>query len=244
MRTALLALVLLWLPVVAPAQTEVDLELVLLADSSGSIDDTEIAFQRQGYAAALTDPEVVAAIEATLYGRIGLTYIEWAAANSQQVVVDWQVIGGAADAADFAQALMLPPRQAVGRNAIGAALLFGKDSIEGNGLAGWRRIIDFSADSANNHNGPGIAQAREVVLASGITINGLAVACRSCPSGQAGGGDLEQLFAERIIGGPGAFVVTADNAASFADAVRRKLILEISGLGGAAAGGGIRLARN
>ena len=32
-----------------------------------------------------------------------------------------------------------------------------------------------------------------------------------------------------IAGGPGALVVTADSAATFADAVRRKLILEIAG---------------
>ena len=35
----------------------------------------------------------------------------------------------------------------------------------------------------------------------------------------------------KIIGGPGAFVVTADGEQSFAQAVRRKLILEIADLG-------------
>ena len=40
----------------ARAGEKVDLELVLLADASGSIDDAEILFQRQGYAAAITDP--------------------------------------------------------------------------------------------------------------------------------------------------------------------------------------------
>src|SRR3546814_6708346 len=36
----------------------VDLDLVLLADSTGSIDDREIFFQRQGYADAITDPDI------------------------------------------------------------------------------------------------------------------------------------------------------------------------------------------
>ncbi|MEM8742751.1 MAG: DUF1194 domain-containing protein, partial [Pseudomonadota bacterium] len=71
--------------------------------------------------------------------------------------------------------------------------------------------------------------ARAEVLAAGITINGLAVLCRSC-SGRPVSYDLEAAFAERIVGGPGAFVITADSAETFADAVRRKLILEISGM--------------
>jgi hypothetical protein len=66
------------------------------------------------------------------------------------------------------------------------------------------------------------------VLAAGITINGLAVLCRFC-SGRPSGSNLEAEYEQRIIGGRGAFVVTAENPASFAEAVKRKLILEISG---------------
>ncbi|MCW3781255.1 DUF1194 domain-containing protein [Defluviimonas salinarum] len=215
-------------------QTEVDLELVLLADSSGSIDDGEILFQREGYARAITDPAVVAAIRRTAYGSIAVTYVEWGRFDSQDVVVPWTVIDGQAAAERFAAALTGPPRRARGRNAIGAALIFGRDLIEGNEIAGWRRIIDFSGDSAGNFNGPTIAEGRRAALEAGITINGLAVLCRICASGRSGSGDLEAAFAERIIGGQGAFVVTADGGEAFAAAVRRKLILEISGGGGPA----------
>ena len=227
-----LLLVLLFLALPAAAE-EVELELVLLADATGSIDDGEIRFQRQGYAEALTDPAVIAVIRGTAYGRIAVTYVEWGAEGSQAQVVPWAVIDGPESAEAFARDLMLPPRMAFGRNAIGAALLYGKRLIEENDIEGWRGILDLSADSGNNWNGPPIADARDEVLAAGITINGLAVLCRRCASGRAGGGDLERIFEERIIGGPGAFVVTADGSESFADSVRRKLILEISGLAGA-----------
>ena len=209
------------------AQTEVDLELVLLADATGSIDDAEIAFQRQGYADAITHPSVIAAIESTATGRIALTYVEWAHAASQDVVVGWTVIDGAESAAAFADALLIPPRRAWGSNAIGAALLFGKTLIEGNLFDGFRRVIDLSADSAANTSGPPIEVARDEVVAAGITINGLAVLCRHC-SGRPIGYDLEAAFTDRLIGGPGAFVITADSEATFAEAVRRKLILEIA----------------
>lgn len=230
MLRLLLAFVFLWLAPFALAE-DVDLELVLLADASGSIDMAEIRFQREGYARAITDPSVLAAIANTAYGRIAVTYVEWAAAGTETQVVDWTIVDGEESAAAFAAALLPPPRQAFGRNAIGSALLTGKRLIENNDIDGWRKVIDFSGDSANNWNGPSIAEAREAVLAAGITINGLAILCRSC-NGRPQSGDLERLYWERIVGGPGAFVVTAADDASFAEAVKRKLILEISGTGG------------
>ncbi len=225
MRRLILALALLAAP--AAAQ-DVDLELVLLADASGSIDDAEIRFQRQGYAQAITDPAVLSAIRDTAYGSIAVTYVEWAAAGNEQVVVPWTIIATEADAEAFAAALLPPPRMAFGRNAIGSALLTGKRLIEDNDITGWRRVIDFSGDSANNWNGPTIEAARAEVLNAGITINGLAFLCRQC-SGPAQS-NLVELYEQRIIGGRGAFVVAAESGAQFAEAVRRKLILEISGM--------------
>ncbi|MEM7684567.1 MAG: DUF1194 domain-containing protein [Paracoccaceae bacterium] len=215
-------------PARAEEATPVSLELVLLADATGSIDQKEIEFQRQGYAQAITDPAVIDAIVYSGYGKIALTYVEWADATSQDVVVGWTVIDGEEAAQTFASDLLEPPRQAWGRNAIGAALLAGKRLIETNAFEGLRKVIDLSADSANNWNGPSIPDARAEVLFAGISINGLAVLCRSC-SGQPISYNLEAAFREFIIGGPGSFVITAENSETFADAVRRKLILEIAG---------------
>lgn len=229
MRLLAILFVFAFLSSSAAQAEELDLELVLLADATGSIDDAEIRFQRSGYAEAITDPQVLSAIANNAYGKIAITYVEWADMFSQDVVVDWMVIDGPDSARDFADRLMAPPRKAFGRNAIGAALLKGKELIDTNQYQGLRRVIDLSADSANNWNGPSIPEAREAVVSSGIVINGLAVLCRHC-SGRPVAYNLEDRFFQEIIGGPGAFVVTADNAATFADAVRRKLILEIAGV--------------
>jgi hypothetical protein len=212
----------------AAAQVEVDLELVLLADATGSIDDAEIRFQRQGYAEAITHPEVLAAIGSTITGRIAVTYVEWANVVSQDVVVGWTVIDGPESAAAFAEALLIPPRRTFGGNAIGAALLFGKHLIVTNEFEGIRKVLDLSADSAANMSGPPIPRARAEVAAAGIVINGLAVLCRQC-SGRPVDYDLEAAFARYLIAGPGSFVITADSPATFAEAVRRKLVLEIAG---------------
>jgi Protein of unknown function (DUF1194) len=229
MLRALLLLLASALPAAAQPLERVDLELVLLADATGSIDDTEIRLQRQGYAEAMLDPQVLWAIDnGGAEGRIAVAYVEWAAAQSQDVVVDWMVVEDEASARAFGERLMAAPRRAYGSNAIGAALLKGLELIEENRLDGWRKVIDLSGDSSWNPMGPTIAHARDAVLGAGVVINGLAILCRRC-SGRPNAYDLEAAFAETIIGGPASFVVRADGDERFAEAVRKKLLLEIAG---------------
>lgn len=208
----------------------VDLELVLLADASLSIDDAEIRLQREGYAAALTHPDVLAAIAKGHFRRIAVTFVEWGYADSQHVVVPWTIIDGPATALRFAALLGKAPRVAHGANAIGSALAKATELIEGNDIKALRKVIDLSADSANNYAGVPIAEARAAALAKDIIINGLAVLCRedAC-TGQPVAYNLEEAFKTRIIGGPTSFVITVDGNARFAEAVRRKLILEMAG---------------
>ncbi len=214
----------------AVAGEPIDLELVLLVDASRSIDDGELRFQREGYAVALTHPDVLDAISHGFLQRIAVVFVEWADETSQEVVVPWTVVDGEDSARRFAKAMLAAPRQAYGPNAIGPALAAGHALIEGNDIDGTRRVIDFSGDSSWAGGGIPVALARRAALDAGIVINGLAILCRACDSGRPADTDLEGAFAATIIGGPGSFVVTADGGASFAEAVRRKLILEIAGL--------------
>ena len=217
MRHWLLPLAFLATPLHAQ---EVDLELVLLADASGSITQDEIDFQRESTATALTDPAVIKAIQNTLTGSIAVTYVEWAA--NQATVVGWTVIDSPETAEAFAADLLGPPRLATGRNAIGDALLEGRRLIEANTIASLRQVIDFSGDSTGNFSGAGIEDARDAVVASGIVINGLPIL---------NGPDdpLLQEYEAHIIGGPGAFAIPALGRQDFVSALRRKLILEIAG---------------
>ncbi len=95
-------------PVVAPAVAgeSVDLELVLLVDASRSIDDGELRFQREGYAVAITHPEVLGAISHGFLRRIAVVFVEWADEASQEVVVPWTVIDGEDSARRFAKAML------------------------------------------------------------------------------------------------------------------------------------------
>ena len=221
-----LALILLAGP--ASADENVDLELVLLADASRSIDEVEVRLQRRGYAAAITHPQVLSAISGGFLRRIAVTYVEWGDETSQEVIVPWTIIEDANSAAAFAEKLVAAPRLGQGPNAIGSAIAAAHALIELNAIEGTRRVIDFSGDSAYSGGGVPVAVARRAALDAGIVINGLAISCQDC-SGRPVGYDLESAYAEMIIGGPGSFVITADGNLRFAEAVRRKLLLEIAG---------------
>ncbi len=62
----------------AEAQVDVDLELVLAVDASGSVDQQEYALQIQGIAASFRDETVLAALRSGAQGRIAVALVTWA----------------------------------------------------------------------------------------------------------------------------------------------------------------------
>lgn len=212
------------------AQTPVDLELVLAVDISGSIDPVEAEIQRRGYIEALTDPRVIGAIRSGILGRIGITYVEWAGASYQQVVVGWREVSDEASAHAFASELAEAPALTVSWTSLSGAIDFGARTFGGNGFEGTRRVIDISGDGHNNRGRP-VADARDDAVAAGIVINGLPILNdRPNPWGGPPAYDLEQYFAENVIGGPGAFQIPARSFEDFGRAILSKLLLEIAGL--------------
>jgi hypothetical protein len=210
------------------AEGEVDVELVLAADGSGSIDDDELALQRRGYADAIEAPEFLTTIAKGLTGRIAVTYVEWGGPTSQVTIVDWHVISDAASAARFADLVRTRPRGAYGYNSISAAVDYAVAKTEGNRISGLRKVIDVSGDGPNI-GGPPMEEARARALALGYTINALAIARADGGFRAIAGEPLPDYYRRAVIGGPGAFVMVADGPDRFAAAVRQKLIQEVAG---------------
>ena len=98
----------------ALAQEPVDLELVLAADGSGSIDDAELCLPREGYARAVRNPRVLELLTGGIHGKIVIAFVEWGSAESQHTIVDWTEIDGPESAAALEAALIDAPRQAWG----------------------------------------------------------------------------------------------------------------------------------
>src|SRR5438270_7903047 len=70
----------------AGAAEQIDLLLVLASDVSRSVDTRKFQLQREGYAAALSNPRVVEAIKSGPHGRIAICFVEWSGATSQKLV--------------------------------------------------------------------------------------------------------------------------------------------------------------
>jgi hypothetical protein len=217
-------------PSAAPAET-VDLQLVLAADVSRSVDDGEFQLQRHGYATAFQDPRVLRAIRSGQHRKIAVCYVEWSGPESLAVIADWTVVADDETAGAFAESILAPQRPFANRTAIGAAIDFARAQFMRSGVESTRRTIDVSGDGTNT-NGREPAFARDEAIAAGVTINGLVILSPEPmpwnPYHTHPPGGLENYFREHVAGGPGAFVVVVDDFAAFAYAITNKLIREIA----------------
>lgn len=225
-RAALAAGVLAWLVPSPAAAQAVELELVLAIDASASVQRGEFDLQAQGLARAFRHERVLAALDALGERAIVVTIVQWSGPARQRVAIPWTVIDNRAQSRAFARKLDRMPRFVTsGGTAIGQAIAFARQELGRNGEDGARRVIDVSGDGRANM-GRAPDRARDTAVATGITINGLAIL-----NEEAG---VDRYYADHVIGGPGAFLMTARNYETFERAIRRKLVREITGAGVAA----------
>jgi Protein of unknown function (DUF1194) len=207
-------------PAAALGTQPVDVELVLAVDLSGSVDDAEQGLQREGLVAAFRDPEVADAIAALPEG-VAVALVAWAGAGQVRTLVAWRRLTDKVSAGDFAARVgaALPAAFGPGgKTAIGDALTWSLAELAGNGFAG-RAKIDVSGDG-HNTDGAYPGPVRDTAVAAGVTINGLAIVNQE-PS-------LANYYRKNVIGGPGAFVMAADDYRAFGEAIRRKLLRELA----------------
>jgi len=93
------------------------------------------------------------------------------------------------------------------------------------------RVIDVSGDGDNN-SGRDVTAARDEAIAKGVTINGLVILTDTSTGWKSEHtnplGGLANYYRNNVIGGPGAFVMVAENSNSFGDVIVKKLIAEIA----------------
>ena len=213
------------------AEEPVDLLLVLAADVSRSVDHAKFQLQREGYAAAIADKRVLEAISSGRHRRIAVCFIEWSGSSAQQVVIDWSVISDESSARKFGDQLLELRRSFAERTSISGGIDFSMLQFERAPFQASRRTIDISGDGTNN-SGRDVTLARDAAIAKGVTINGLVILSDRPmawnPEHTNPPGGLVNYYRENVIGGPGAFVVAAENFESFGQAIIKKLIAEIA----------------
>ncbi|HQS49018.1 MAG TPA: DUF1194 domain-containing protein [Xanthobacteraceae bacterium] len=226
---AVLSLLMLAPIPAAAADLPVDVQLVLAVDVSFSMDPDEQALQREGYASALVSAEFLDALRLGPNGRIALSYMEWAGEHEQKLILPWQVIDGPASARMVSEEIRAAPLRRVYRTSISSGLLFAADLFKDGGFRPLRKVIDVSGDGVNNQGGP-VEQARDQVVARGITINGLPLLLKRAGNSILDIADLDLYYEDCVIGGPGAFVIPVREQGEFARAIKTKLVLEVAGV--------------
>ncbi len=212
-----------------PAETGVDLALMLAVDVSESVDGQEALMQRQGYVQAIQTPDVLDAILSGPEGRIALSYVEWAGQDHYFVIIDWTVIDSRETASAFAARL---DREVITQGyttSISTLMRRARMAFQRLPLRAARQVLDISGDGPNNDGGY-VVHARDRLTRAGITINGLPISNdRPAPSGYPRLENLPDYYRNCVIGGDGSFQIAAESFEAFAAAIRRKLVREIAG---------------
>ena len=213
------AVVALW-TTAASAQTAVDLQLVLAVDASGSVNDVRFELQKQGYAAAFRHPRVLSAIRQGAQQAIAVTMTQWTGPSLQVQVVPWTLLKDQATVLAFAGAIEKAPRELFsGGTSISGAIDHALKLLPSSPYKGTKRVIDVSGDGSNNR-GRSVTEARDDAVRAGVVINGLPILALE-PY-------LDKYYFDHVIGGPGSFMIPAESYEKFAEAVLRKLVLEIA----------------
>ena len=186
-------------------------------DSSSSVSLDEFFLQTAGFASAFRDEFVIDAIQTT--GGIAVAVVQWGGESQQQISLEWTEVATPEDALELADRIELSPRLIIrAGTAIAAAVEYSVSLFEQNAFQATRQVIDVSGDGKSNQ-GDEPERARDLAVELGITVNGLAILNEEP--------NLDAYFEDRVIGGPSAFVITANDYEGYAEAIRTKLLREI-----------------
>ena len=204
----------------AAAQTSVDLQLALMVDASGSVNQYRFELQKRGYVAALRNPRVLGAILGGRTQSIAITMVQWTGPFLQVVVLPWTVLKDEASVMSAATVVEKTPRQLFGGGtSISGAIDYAMGMFPQSPFKAERQVIDVSGDGSNN-GGRSVIRARDEAVEKGVTINGLPILAVE-PY-------LDQYYHDYVIGGPGAFMIVAKDFESFGEAILKKMIVEIA----------------
>ena len=188
--------------------------------SPGSVDGVEQELQRRGLSGAFRDVAVIDAITALPDG-LAVALVAWAGVDEQRTLIAWHRLTDAASAMRFADLIdgALPVE-------LGSRPLHRTRRRSRSGR--WQNLRGMVTRDAARSTCPETAATiavrypqpvRDRAVADGVTINGLAI-LNEDPY-------LTDFYQRSVIGGPGAFVLSATDYETFAEAMRRKLLREL-----------------
>lgn len=201
-----------------------DVALVLAIDVSASVSPGEFLLEKRGIAAAFRDPSVLRAIRQA--SSVLVSAVFWGDDTMPKTYTRWISVDGPSQADQFAHIMETAQREVTGDTGLGAGMAAALSKLMSPDVCATRRIINVSGDGEESpairgqHRSASPSWVRDMAKAAHIEINALAVSTND-PA-------LTDYFAQNVITGPDAFVMAVHDYAGFAEAIRRKLIREIS----------------
>jgi hypothetical protein len=201
---------------------KVDAALILSVDVSSSVDEKRYQLQMEGIAAALEDDSVISTVLGGANGAILIAMVTWS--DRSKLSVPWTMISNPAHAKVLANTIRKLPQQEGAFTCAGRMARYLADKVVARMPAKAEKIVvDVSGDGPDNCNtGQLLENARNDLFGAGVTINGLPILDGKDAA------TIEDWYKDNMIGGPGAFIVTAKGYDDFARAFRQKFVVEVS----------------
>ncbi len=209
----------------AKATNSVDIAIVVSLDRSASITAEEARAQINGLVFTLRHSRFRDTVAVGWYGSIALSVITWSSFGRHEVILPWTRITGADDADAAATILELDyVRQGVARHGtqtdVAFAIEVGMKQLNTLPWEASKTVINVVANGVSNIGRLAWVD-RDIALARGITVNGLIMARGSAID------VLSRYFQREVVGGPAAFLQLSVSNDDFANAMLRKMLLEM-----------------
>ncbi len=223
---ALCALAVLPAPAQQAGPIEVDVKLVIATDISNSINDRELSLERQGIADVFMDPEVIKVITNGNRGAIAVAMLDWAGYKENQTVLNWFIIRDKATSEAFAKEVLDLKRFLGQRTSISNALdrAFAMLNESDSRIIATRKVVDVSGDGPNN-DGVSLQQVHDATKDNGIIVNGLPIMDEEADGFFP---ELDLYYNACVVAGRTGFLVVVKSFKDFGQAMRRKIVIEIS----------------
>lgn len=192
-----------------------EIALVLMMDSSASLENHEWQQQVRATAAAVRSEDVIQAIERSN----GVAIMAAAFADDPFKLMEWRVLRTRGDAEEFAAGLLahsVRPWQAGSGTRIDRAISFGVNEMEASPCSEIdQQVIDVSTDGESNELMT--AAARDAAEGRGVRVNAIGVGARL---------DVDML--RRSVPTSTGFLIEAANWAEYPALFRRKIVMELT----------------
>lgn len=218
----------------SPAELgEVDANVLVAVDVSGSIDGYAERLELEGLAETLIHPAFVNAVERGPVGSIGFAAYTWSSQGDHVLIVPWTRVGSLEDGSRIAADLMeirkgvrfrhhsfqaaRPWRVSLGTD-VSEAIAMGTRLLGDSPFASDRALLNIFANGVDNV-GDGPDRARDEAIAAGITINAMILRHQV---------EVVDYYRAHVQGGPGSFTISADEFGDVIDTMLTKFMLELA----------------